>query len=156
MFFPPQKKTEVLILKGCTFKIYCSKNRCVGKLEGKEFSCSGEQIFIEWLLYARQSGTIFVLGCTGVRGTKFLSRNLVETNQFLLVQTPSSVNWNCLLAAADTDGSLVSVSSSHFSLLPQNQCVSLCSSVLRGLLLIHLTLTCPLTCPKGRTKMTRA
>ena len=59
MFFPP-KETEVLILKDCTFKIYCSKNRCVGKLEGKEFSCSGEQIFIEWLLYARQSGTIFV------------------------------------------------------------------------------------------------
>lgn len=35
MFSFPPKKTEVLILKGCTFKIYCSKNRCVGKLEGK-------------------------------------------------------------------------------------------------------------------------
>lgn len=47
MFFFFSKKIEALILKACTFKFYCSKNHCVGKLKGKEFSCSGEQIFIE-------------------------------------------------------------------------------------------------------------
>lgn len=48
-----------------------------------------------------------------------------------------------MLTAAYTDDSLVYVSSSHFSLLPQNQCIYLCSSVFRGLLLKQLTVTCP-------------
>lgn len=112
--FPP--KTEVLILsKGCTLK-FTVQRIAVSANWGQEFSCSGEQIFIECYFMPDSLVPYSLWAKIGVR--EELSFNLVDANQFLLVQTPSSVNWNCPLAAADTDGSLVSVSSSHFSLLP--------------------------------------
>lgn len=131
----------MLILKACTFKISCSKNRCAHKLEGKAFSCSSEQIFIEWLLYARHSvwHHIHFLSCIGEK----------------LSQTFSSINGNCALTTPYAGDSPVYDSSSPFSLPPQNQCVWLPSSIFSGMSSRHLTLTCPLE-TGGRTEMTGA